>query len=296
MRSIVLIAALLGAAINAWPQIGSSVFTGTITDGSGSVVSGASVEATQVETNFRTTATSNSEGIYRIQSLQPGPYQIRISANGFRSVVRQGIALRAGEVLAVNAQMQVASVQESVQVIDIAPSPVDTETSSTATVMKGDYLHDMPIFQRFTAYMLNFVPGMSSGGYTYAQSLSAFHLAGQRSSAVAYYEDGVIAQNADNGTTPIRSVQNGVAEVQVISTTPKAEYGHAGGGSIQVIKKTGTNQLHGMTSLYGRTRRMQHRGFFELYKSSQPQPGRPDGIANFTMYPEGNLGGPVYLP
>ena len=279
-----------------WAQIGSSAFTGTVTDTSGAIIPDAQVEVIHLETNFRTTGVSNSEGIYRIQSLQPGPYRIQFGASGFRGQVRQRIELRVGEVLAINSQMEVAAVQGAVQVVDTPASPLETETSSTSTVMKGDYLHDLPIFQRFTAYMLNFVPGMSSGGYSYAQSLSGFHLAGQRGTAIGYYEDGVIAQGADNGTAPIRSVQNGVSEVQVISTTPKAEYGHAGGGLMQVVKKAGTNELHGMASLYGRTRTMQHRAFFDQYRSSQAQPGLPNGVANFTMYPEGNLGGPVYIP
>lgn len=287
---------LLLALFPLWGQIGSSVFTGTVTDATGAVVPNAQVEAVNLETNFRTTGTSNQDGIYRIQSLQPGPYSIQFNASGFGRQIRQRVELRVGEVLAVNARMDLASVQEAVQVIDTPASPLETETSTTNTVMKGEFLHDLPIFQRFTSYAMNFVPGMSSGGYTFAQSLAAFHLAGQRSSAIAYYEDGVIAQGADNGTSPIRSVQNGVSEVQVISTTPKAEFGHAGGGLLQVVKKTGTNELHGMASLYGRTRRMQHRSFFEQYRSSQPQPGLPNGVSNFTMYPEANFGGPVYLP
>ena len=63
MRSIILsLPALFGVSLNMWPQIGSSVFTGTITDSSGSVITGAAVEATQLETNFRTTGVSNWMG------------------------------------------------------------------------------------------------------------------------------------------------------------------------------------------------------------------------------------------
>jgi len=166
---------LLCSALPLIGQVGSSAFTGTVTDSSGAILPRAQVEAVNIETNFRTAATSNQDGIYRIQSLQPGPYRMQFGASGFRSQVRPRLELRTGEVLAVNAQMEIASTQDAVQVIDTVASPLESETSSTGTVVSGQFLHNLPIFQRFTAYALNFVPGMSSGGYSFAQSLAAFH-------------------------------------------------------------------------------------------------------------------------
>jgi hypothetical protein len=224
--------AVIAAAAPLAAQIGTSAFTGTVTDRSGAIVPAAHVEAVHIDTNFRTTALTNTDGIYRIQSLQPGPYRLQFSAPGFKTVVRGRVEVRTGETLAVNVQLDVASISEAVEVIDTPASPLETESSTMASVIRGEYLHDMPVFQRFTAYAMNFIPGMSSSGYTFAQSLAGFHLAGQRNSAIGYYEDGIVAQGADSGVLPIRSVQNGVAEVQVVSAVPKAEYGHAAGGLV----------------------------------------------------------------
>src|SRR5207244_5697858 len=59
---------------------------------------------------------------------------------------------------------------------------------------------------------------------------------------------------------------------------------------------SGTNEVHGMASWYGRTRRMQHRLFFDRLRTSQPTPGRPNGLPVFFMQPDANIGGPVYIP
>jgi len=63
-----------------------------------------------------------------------------------------------------------------------------------------------------------------------------------------------------------------------------------------VVKKSGTNQLHGMASDYGRTRIMAHRQFFNLYTSSQAQPGNPNGVPGWFMMPDANVGGPIVIP
>jgi hypothetical protein len=87
-----------------------------------------------------------------------------------------------------------------------------------------------------------------------------------------------------------------VAEVKVLTTALPAEYGHSAGGVISAVKKTGTNQLHGLASIYGRTRRMQHRNFFEINRNSQSTPDAPNGQQIFYMLPDANVGGPLVLP
>ena len=121
-------------------------------------------------------------------------------------------------------------------------------------------------------------------------------MAGQRSGSIGIFEDGVNANDQLGGTETIKPIQNSVAEVKVLTTAVPAEYGHSGGGVISVVKKSGTNDFHGMASWYGRTRMMQHRLFFDKFKTSQPSPGRPDGVPTFFMMPDANVSGPVYIP
>ena len=113
--------------------------------------------------------------------------------------------------------MQVGQMTESIQVEATAPL-LETETSSTRTVMSGNALYELPLYQRYVNSTLNLVPGMSSGGYAYGGDLGSYHLAGQRSGAIGIFEDGVSGSDPQGGTTTIKPLQNSVAEVNVITT------------------------------------------------------------------------------
>ena len=276
-------------------QVGSSTITGRVTDPTGAVVPKVNVSIVQTETNFQFTGTTNDDGLFRVPSLSPGTYRITFEGQGFKKTVREGVELRAGDVLAVDTMLQVGSLTESVEVSGAAPL-LETETSATGALVEGEVLHKLPLYQRYINNTLNLVPGMSQGGYGYGGDLGAYHLAGQRNGAIGIFEDGVNGNSQTSGTTTIKPVQNAVEEVKVLTTTLPAEYGHSAGGVIAVVKKSGTNELHGLAANYGRTRRMQHRLFFDNLKTSDPRPGFPNGIPTWFMDPEANVSGPVMIP
>lgn len=275
-----------------YAQIGTSTITGRVVDASGAVVPNVAITILQKTTNFTFQAVTNDDGIYRVLSLQPGAYRITFEAGGFKKSVRDDIELRTGDTMAIDMTMQVGQVSESVEVSG-ATQLLETETSATGTVVSGDVLYDMPLYQRFVNSTLNLVPGMQTGGYAYGGDLGAYHLAGQRSGAIGIFEDGVNGNDQQGGTGTIKPIQNSVAEVKVLTTVPPAEYGHSAGGVINVVKKSGTNEFHGMGSWYGRTRSMQHRLFYDRFKTSQPTPTRPNGVPVFFMMPDANVSGPI---
>src|SRR6185369_1457506 len=209
--------------------------------------------------------------------------------------VRDDVDLRTGDTLAVDMVMQVGAVTESIEVQGMAQL-LQTETSSTGTVMSGNVLYEMPLYQRYINATLNLVPGMSSGGFAYGGDLGSYYLAGQRNGAIGIFEDGVNGNDQGFGTGTIKPVQNSVAEVNVLTIVPPVEYGYSAGGVISVVKKSGTNDIHGMAFWFGRTRMMQHRRYFDGKKTSEAFPGRPNGLPVFFMQPDGNLGGPIYIP
>ena len=283
----------MAAALHA--QIGTSTITGRVTDTSGAVVPNVTVTVVSKATNVSSTAITNDEGIFRVPSLSPGEYRVTFENSGFKKAVFETVELRTGDTLALDATMQVGQLTESVKVEAAAPL-LETETSSTRTVMSGDTLYQMPLYQRYINSTLSLVPGLSAGGYAYGGDLGAYHLAGQRSGAIGLFEDGVSGQDPQGATAMIKPLQNSVAEVNVITTLPPAEYGHSGGGVISVVKKSGSNELHGMASWFGRTRRMAHRRYFDQKRTSDPYPGKPNGLPAFFMMPDANISGPVVLP
>ncbi|MFN3322748.1 MAG: carboxypeptidase regulatory-like domain-containing protein [Bryobacteraceae bacterium] len=276
-------------------QIGTSTITGRVQDPTGAVIPNVTVTVVHVATNFTSVAVTNSEGLYRVPSLQPGRYRITFEAQGFMRTVREDVELRTGDTLAIDANLRVGNVAESIEITG-APPLLETETSATGTVMGGSVLYDMPLYQRYVNSTLNLVPGLTTGGYAWGGGLGNYNIAGQRASTTGLFEDGVNANDQLSGTSAIRTIQNSIAEVKVITTVPPAEYGHTAGGVLSVVKKTGTNEFHGLASWYGRTRRMQHRLYFDRMRDSQPRPGRPDGFPAFFMQPDANVSGPVFLP
>jgi len=277
-------------------QVDTGTITGTITDASGAAVPNVKVTIIQAGTNFESRAVTNAEGLFRVQSLQPGSYNVTLEAAGFKRYIQQGLDLRVGDVLPVNVKLEVGQVTESVQV-SAQGTLLETETSSTGSITEGDTLYKMPLYQRYVLNALNLNPGMTQNGYSYGGSLGGFNVAGQRSTGTAVFEDGVLGNDPQSSTgNDIKSVENSVDEVKVLTGTLPAEYGHSTGGIVTVVKKGGTNSLHGMAADLGRTRMMTHRQFFNIFKTSDPQPGAPNGVPAWFMQPDASISGPVVLP
>ena len=137
------------------------------------------------------------------------------------------------------------------------------------------------MYQRFVDATAMFMPGVSVGTTSGSGSVNGYNMAGQRSSAIGLFEDGISVNTPSADAASLRSVQNSVAEVKVLTTALPAEYGHSAGGVVSTVKKTGTNELHGMGTFYGHARQMQQRNFFDQSTFSQPVVGFPNGITAF---------------
>jgi hypothetical protein len=274
----------------------TGTITGTVTDPQGASIANVKVTVVHIDTNFESRVATNTEGLYRVQSLQPGLYRITFESAGFKRMVQAGLDLRSGDVLPVNVRMELGQLTDSVQV-SAQSTLLETETSAAGSLTEGETLYKMPLYQRYVLNALNLNPGMTQNGYSYGGSLGGFNVAGQRSSGTAVFEDGVFGNDPVASTgTDIKPVENSVDEVKVLTGTLPAEYGHTTGGVVSVVKKGGTNSLHGMAADLGRTRAMTHRQFFNLYKTSDPQPGAPDGVPAWFMQPDASISGPVVIP
>ena len=287
---------LTGIVCASYAQVDTGTITGTVTDPTGAPIPNVRVLVVQTETNFESRTVTNAEGLYRVQSLQPGPYRVSFEAAGFKRTVQSGLDLRVGDVLPVNARLEIGQLTESIQV-SAQSMLLETETSASGSLTEGDTLYKMPLYQRYVLNALNLNPGMTMNGYAYGGSLGGFNVAGQRSTGTAVFEDGVFGNDPQSSTgTDIKPVENSVEEVKILTGTLPAEYGHSTGGIVTVVKKSGTNSIHGMAADLGRTRNMTHRQFFNLYRTSDPQPGAPNGVPAWFMQPDAAISGPVVIP
>jgi hypothetical protein len=101
-----------------------------------------------METNTESKSETNTEGVYRVPSLRPGPYKVSVTATGFKMNVRAGLTLRIGENLGVDVKLELGAVTESIQVTNSLPL-LETQSSSTGQVMDGQYFYSLPNYQHW---------------------------------------------------------------------------------------------------------------------------------------------------
>jgi hypothetical protein len=294
-RTALFAALLLMGAVSSYAQVDTGSITGRVIDPTGAVVPGAQVTVTHTAMNFESVTQTNTEGMYRVQSLRPGPYRVTIVAAGFKRVVRENLELRVGDTMAVDVALEVGSVAESIAVTDAAPL-LETQTSATGQVVLGDYFYSMPNYQRNVKAILWLTPGFTVNGMAYSGNMNNYHINGLRSSYIGFFEDGVLATGTANDGMTSDTIMNTIDQLKVLTTALPAEYGHSAGGAITVVKKTGANAVHGLISEFGRIRPMQHRKFFDQWRNSQSYPGHERGDTLLFQMPDANFSGPVRIP
>src|SRR5450755_3169752 len=171
--------AFLSVSFLTYGQLSTGTITGTATDPTGSPIPSVKVTVLQTDTNYESRVETNSEGIFRVQSLQPGLYRVTFEAAGFKRIVLSGLDLHTGDVMPVNAKLEIGQLTESIQVSGQS-TLLQTETSSTGSLTEGDTLYKMPLYQRYVLNALNLNPGMTMNGYAYGGSRGGVEVAGQR--------------------------------------------------------------------------------------------------------------------
>src|SRR3989442_7667549 len=162
---------------------------GAVTDSTGSVVPGAKVTVTNKDAGYVFNSVSTAEGTWYIPNLNPGNYQLKIEAAGFKTYVQDGISLRTAEQPRIDVRLEVGSVTETIMVTG-APPLLETETAISGQVLEGQTIVKMPVLQKAFYRIYLYMPGMnviSAGG-------SEQHAVGQRQRALGYTIDGVNAK------------------------------------------------------------------------------------------------------
>ncbi len=262
---------------------GTGTLVGTITDNSGAVMSGVKVTVVNAETAFTSETVSSADGAYQVPYLAPGMYRITIESPGFKRYLREGVQIRTGEIPRIDVQLEVGAVTESIRVEGSAPL-IDTETAQAGLVLSGDQLLKIPVSQKRAIRMTFYYPG--------AQPMSGFHILGQRARSMGYTVDGINGKepgigNIGGTNEQISTTQDAFEEVKVHTTGTPAEYGHAAGGLMSIVFKSGTNQFHGSVENRYIARQMIHRSYLEQLPRTNP----------FTYHETTLLfSGPVILP
>lgn len=232
-------------------QTFTSSITGVVTDPTGAAVSGASVEIKNMGTNDVRTFTSKEDGSYQFNNLQPGTYQITVTAHGFKTHVQQNLILQAQVASTVNVSLEVGNTQQRVEVTASAVL-LDTQTANTSATLDSHLLATLP---NGTRNPLNFVfavagttpgpAGETQPNGTLDQNSSVFGINGGRSGEAQILIDGAPSTAIDWGGLIVAPLQDSVQEQQVIENTYDAQYERSGSGIVTLVTKGGTNTFHG---------------------------------------------------
>ena len=222
---------------------GGATLVGTVTDASGALVAGAKLTAVNTATAVATEITTSSEGTYYMPYLAPGEYRIKVTAPGFKEYVRERITVRSSEVPRIDIVMEVGSVTDSVTVSAETPL-LNTENVVSAYVIGSKALVETPGVMKRTVYLLQYMPGVVG-----VVGQAGFHIQGQAQNDIGFSMDGISAKSPYTGTVNqvdgvIQGSTDAMEEVKVLTTGTSAEYGHSAGGSMKMVYKSGTNQLH----------------------------------------------------
>lgn len=229
----------------------TSTIEGTVTDKQGLVVSGAQVRAEGSTAAVTRTVASDANGAYQIPALPAGTYKLTITHDGFTTRVYEGLELTLNRTLNFDVRLDVGKVQERVEVSAEIPL-LDTSSSSTGATIVPEQIENMPLNGRNYLDLLQLVPGVAINRHEDQNSDNATPILGERANNTGFLIDGLPNENELAGGPASQFNQDTIAEFQVITTGYKAEFGHSSGGVVNVITKSGGNDLHGLASVYHR--------------------------------------------
>src|SRR5689334_5530040 len=242
----ILLTLLIVPTILAQSQITTGQIQGTIQDANGDVVPGVNVEVKNLETGLSRTVTTNEDGRYVALALPPGNYSVTASKTGFATTVLPSTPLTVGQTLTANFSLKVSEVAETITVT--STPTVDTVKTEVSTTINETAVSTTPILGRKFEDLLTLTPGVS---ITQGPDGDEINFSGQRgifnnvSLDGGDYNNGFFGEQLGGQRAAIDITLEAVKEFQVVATGASAEFGRTAGGVINVITKSGTNDVHG---------------------------------------------------
>jgi hypothetical protein len=308
LLKIALACLLMGGLAHAQGVGASGDITGTVTDPSSAVIANATVTVTDIEKGTKRTIATDSTGEYRALSLLPSTYSVSVAKTGFQTEIAKNVVVTIGQTTVLDFHMKVSGVSEAVEVTT-EPPVVDTERSHQANVITEQLIQDLPINRRDYLTFTLLAPGVSNSTRMAAdqdfrvkqtpQSGLSFYGSNGRGNSVTV--DGGEA-NDDSGGVRLTLSQDAVQEFQINRSNYSAELGGASGASINIVSKSGTNDLHGSLYAFFRNDAMDARNPFAFTQALQPgqifDPTKPDlqGHATKDTLNREQFGGSVGFP
>ena len=247
---------LLTASVVRAQGVGSSgVITGTVLDASGAVLPRVTVSVVDLRTGLKRDVVTDGTGLYRVTGLSPSTYQVTAAMAGFATEVRKGVALAVGQTVVSDFRMKPSQVATVIEVLSEPPT-VETERGSQADRISQQYIADLPIDRRDYLTFTLLAPGVSDS--TRLAGDQDFRVKQTPQSGLSFYGSNGRGNSitvdggetgGDTGGVRLTVSQDAVQEFQINRSNYAADLGSATGASINIVTKSGTNDVHG--SMYG---------------------------------------------
>jgi Carboxypeptidase regulatory-like domain/TonB dependent receptor/TonB-dependent Receptor Plug Domain len=269
---------------------------GSVTDESGAVLPGVTIEVTHTGTNQTRTVVTRDDGFYSVPLLQPGGYSVKGTLPGFKTFIREGITVTVDASSRVDMRLSVGGLEESITVQADAPL-VETSNATLGIVVDEKKVVELPLNGRNFTQLGTLLPGVvappaalggASGEATpggFGAVTSGFSVNGMRNQSNNFLLDGATNNDTFNTGFVLRPPPDAIQEFKILTHSYTAEYGRSAGSVVNVVSKSGSNQLHGAAWEFNRDDRLQARNFFA--PSTQPKPKLKQNQFGFTV------GGPV---
>src|ERR1700733_12492843 len=275
LRNLLVVASLLCAVLSVATRSSSQVNTvnlsGTVLDPQKLAVKDAKITVRNLAKGIERTTTSDPDGRYKFVGLPPGTYTLTVEAPGFAILTDTSFTLTLGLVAEYNPQLQVQTTAASVSVT-AAPDLVETSKTDVSMTVTQNQIDNLPINGR---NYINFTLLDSRAARDNTPSIGAapntgLNLGGQRGRSNEISVDG--ADAVDSSVNGVRATvsQEGVQEFQVISSSYMPEYGRAMGGVVNIVTKSGSNEIHGNAFGFLRNGAIQAQNPFSVTASCNP--------------------------
>jgi hypothetical protein len=237
---------LCAASSRSQEQITTGTVKGDITDPKGGGVAGVAVEIKNLDTNFTRTDSTNADGHFTFLNLPPGRYKLTIVKQGFATVEQQNINLTVGQAITLPITLKVSSVSETIVVTDVPL--IETTTTKSSTTLDELSVEKTPVLGRKFEDLLTLTPGVN---IVQGPDGDEINFNGQRgifnniSMDGGDYNNGFFGEQVGGQRAAVDITLEAVKEFQVIASGASAEFGRTAGGVVNVITKSGTNDVHG---------------------------------------------------
>ena len=285
LRRFIIASALIAHSL--WSAAGGSI-SGKVTDPGGRTVPNATVTATNTDTNFKHTSTTDSKGIYSLPDLAVGRYDIHWEAPGFRPYRNTGVVVDANSALRVDVSLAIG---ERSDTVTVSASAIHVETADTqlGEVVTGRNVAAIPLNGRSFTDLLALQPGVAPTTTITGSSIQAAGAAilspsgnlnpgtisinGQREYANGFtINDADVVERFTMGVAIVPNLDS-IAEFRILTGNFDAEYGNYSGGRISVVTKSGSNQFHGSAFEFLRNTDLDSRNFYSpdrgVYQQNQ---------------------------